>query len=100
MSSGEPLRRRGQAGEAAAAGGRGRGERDHLGAAEAVPPAGAARTREPFGGARSGALAAVEAAAAVAHRRLAAAAARPRARPATGRGGIVAGGIAVVEAAA
>jgi hypothetical protein len=75
-------------------------EGDRFGAVEAVGAAGAGAARTAYGRAGAGALAAVEAAAAVAHGRLSAAAAEPGLRPTTRCGHVVAGRIAVVEAAA
>src|SRR5438876_873235 len=69
-------------------------------AVAAVDQAGRAGAREPGGGARAGALAAMEAAAAVLHRRLAAGPAGPRAGAAAWGREEVAGAVAVAQPAA
>jgi len=69
-------------------------------AAVAVDEPGRAAARQTLGRARAGAETAMHAAAAVGHGRLAAAAAGPRAGAATRRGQEIAGGIAVLQAAA
>jgi hypothetical protein len=71
-----------------------------LGRAGAMLPGRAAAAFAPGRRARPGAEAAMQATAAVAHGRLPAGAARPGLRAAAGRGQEIAGGIAIVEAAA
>ena len=105
MSSGPPREAKGSQprdeGQDPPGAGRGGGpERDHLGGAAAMAQLRAADARAPFGGARAGAPAAMEAAPSVAHRRLATTS--PGSCPgAAARGGEeVARRIAVVEPAA
>ena len=81
-------------------GGGGAAQVDDLGRVAAMGAAGAATFGEAGGGARTRALAAMEAAAAVRHRWLATGGAGPRAGAAARGGQEIAGGVAVVEPAA
>ena len=105
MSSGLPRGAKGsqprdQRQDPPGAGRGGRPQRDHLGSAAAMAKLRAADARAPLGGARAGALAAMEAAPSVAHRRLAAAAAGSCPGAATRGREEVARRVAVVEPAA
>src|SRR5262245_27656695 len=99
MPSGTAARRLEQLVEAAAAARRGGAERDPLGGVGAVAQAGPPCGGETGGGARPGAVAAMQAAAAVGHGGLAAGASGPGARAAARRPGEVAGRIAVEQLA-
>jgi hypothetical protein len=85
---------------AAAVGGAGAAQRDHLGRVEAVGAAGGGAAGAPLGRARTGAEPAMHPAAPVLHRRLAAAFAGAGVNAAAGRGEKVAGRRGVPEPAA